>query len=199
MALYPTVNDIKYSNGISVQMDQKMLISNYDNLNVEKRKLKSLYPTRNVQLSYKNITSANKATIEQFAYNRKGMYETFTFTFNHISTSYDVEYIGTGDDSTVTFNCPCHTTSELKIYLSSSGEQTLDSDYTLSAGGGLDGMDSITFAVAPDAGDRITCDFTGILAIRCRFAEMPTFSTAKYGSINYHSGSVSLVGRLITE
>jgi len=166
MALLPSVN---YGNPVVEDMQFKTLMSNFDNLGVERRKRKWLYPKRTVTLQYNNITLSDARSIFQFYIDRSGAYEAFTF-FKYETESFEGEYVGTGDGSTVTYDLPCKSSSARTLYLNSVA-QTDPSDYTFSALGGLDGADQITFISAPTSGHRIVLDFTGNLKVRCRFKE----------------------------
>jgi len=166
MALLPSVN---YGNPVVEDMQFKTLMSNFDNLGVERRKRKWLYPKRTVTLQYNNITLSDARSIFQFYIDRSGAYEAFTF-FKYETESFEGEYVGTGDGSTVTYDLPCKNSSARILYLNNV-VQNNPADYTYSALGGLDGADQITFIAAPTSGHRIILDFTGNLKIRCRFKE----------------------------
>jgi hypothetical protein len=170
MAAFPDYSSIGWINPLIVEVvGNKVLVSNFDELGQEQRKLKWLYPRRNITLSYRFLTRANARTIWQFYLSRSGIYEAFNFFLNY-SDTYEGEYVGSGDGSTTVFNLPSKGASSYSIYLDSN-LQTEGTDYTFTQNGGVDGADKVTFATAPTSGQRITYDFTGYLKIRCRFAE----------------------------
>ena len=169
MALFPNYLSIKYANPVVEEMQWKTLMSSFDDLGVERRKRKWLYPKRTVTLNYNNITLTDARTIFQFYIDRSGSYEAFTF-FKYETETFTGEYIGTGDGSTVLFNLPCKNSTARTVYVNSVA-QTETADYTYSALGGTDGCDEITFVVSPTSGHRIVLDFTGNLKVRCRFKE----------------------------
>jgi len=170
MALFPSYSDINYGVTISEEMQFKTLISDYDNLGQERRKRKWLYPKRNIVIQYEYISLTDARTIFQFYINRQGRYDAFTFFKVEVET-FENEYIGTGDDSTVLFNLPCKNSSARTIYVDGVEQTGGGNDYTYSALGGTDGCDEIDFISAPASGERITINFTGQLKIRCRFKE----------------------------
>lgn len=171
MAKFPDYSEINYSSTVVGGANFKTLITNFDDLGRERRKRKWLYPKRIVRLSYDHKSKTDAMAIYQFFLERAGSYEVFTF-FDHTIDTYENEYIGTGDGSTLIYNLPCRGSSSRTIYVNGA-EQTITTDYTYSALGGTDGCDEITFEVAsvPTDGHRITMDFTGNLKIRCRFKE----------------------------
>lgn len=169
MALFPSYADINYGVTVSDEMQFKTLFSNYDDLGEERRKRKWMFPKRNVTLQYEYLSMTDARTIFQFYIDRSGAYEAFTFFKVDVET-FENEYVGTGDGSSIIFNLPCRYSSARTIYLNSV-EQTITTDYTYSALGGLDDCDEITFNSAPNDGERITIDFTGQLKLRCRFKE----------------------------
>jgi hypothetical protein len=148
-----------------------------------------------VTLTYTVLSLANMQILWNFYQARKGTFEPFYF-YSLESTEWESCYIGIGDGTTVTFDLPGKSTSNVIIYqdgveLRSAGtmdiiledEESLSAedgdtiiregpeDYTLHIGGGAASADRITFATAPAENDLLTCDFTGYLRIRCRFQE----------------------------
>ena len=169
MALFPAYATVEYGNPVIEEMQFKTLFSNFDNLGEERRKRKWLYPKRLITLQYNNITKANGRTLFQFYIDRSGAYDSFTF-FKYEIETYEGEYVGTGDGSTVIFNLPCKTSSARALYVDDV-LQTITTHYTYSALGGTDGCDEVTFVTAPASGERVTLDFTGYLKIKCRFKD----------------------------
>jgi len=170
MAKFPELSSIAPIEPEQTRLRWKTLVSNFDDLGYETRKQKWLYPRRNVTIQFKGESKADGRTLWQFYLDRKGAYEAFNY-FCGFSNIYEGEYVGTGDASTTIFNLPAKNSSAYTVYKNGVAQSGGGVDYTFSAGGGTDGADKITFTTAPDAGDRITYDFTGTLKIRCRFAE----------------------------
>ena len=168
MAEYPST--VAYNVPFSVNHLWKTLTSNFDDQGKEKRRRKWLYPKRDISLVYNNNISYIEArTLWQFYLDRHGSYNAFSFFFSE-SDTYEGEYIGTGDGSTVLYDLPGKSTSTRTVYVAGSTMST-GTDYIPSAGVGGDGADIITFLVAPADGDRITLDFSGLLRVTCRFNE----------------------------
>lgn len=170
MAKFPELSSIAPDEPEKTQLRWKTLISSFDDLGYETRKQKWLYPRRTITLQYTGHSKADGLTLWQFYLDRKGAYEAFNYFLGY-SNTYEGEYVGTGDGSTVIFNLPAKNSSAYTVYKNGVGQSGGGVDYTFAAGGGTDGADKITFVAAPAAGDRITYDFTGNLKIRCRFAE----------------------------
>ena len=170
MAAFPSLTTILYISPFSEQIQFKTLTSKFDELGEEKRKQKWLYPRRHVSIGYKWLSLADGRTIWQFYLSRKGAFEAFNFFYSR-SDTYESEYVGTGDGSTTIFNLPNKSTTSFTLYKNGIEQTGSESNYTFSTGTGADGADKVTFAAAPDAGNRITCNFTGILKVRSRFAQ----------------------------
>jgi len=174
MALFPEMSSVEYARPLKVEIQHKTLVSTFDDLGVEKRKQKWLYPKRTVTLGFNHITKAKMQIVFAFYIARSGSYEAFNFfmpTLNANPYTYVGEYVGTGDGSTTVFNLPCRTSSGRTLYLDAAAQSDGGVDYTFAALGGADGADKVTFTAAPDSGARITLDFTGYLKIHCRFAD----------------------------
>lgn len=197
MAVYPSYSTINYVNPVTEDVIFKTLTSNFDNLGVQRTKRKWQFPKRNITIQYEYMSLTESRTLFDFYIARSGSYEAFVFFYQY-SESYTGEYIGTGDGSTVIFNLPCKTSSGRTVYVDNNtqSEGATGADYAFTALGGTDGEDKIEFSVAPSNGSRIKIDFTGILKIRCRFAEdnmsLQTFYT------RLKSGGVKLRGLLNT-
>lgn len=203
MAQFPTLTSVPFVS-IGGTMVQKVLHSNFEDLGKTQRKRKWLYPRRSIELEYKNIKDSELQTILQFYADRYGSYNAFTFIFpTDLVETYTSEYIGTGDGSTTGFNAPFKNTTSRVIY-SGAAEQSITFDSTGSANvyidedGGQDGVDSIQFTVAPSSGTRITCDFTGNLAIRCVFEDAPEYSRSRW-QVGLNDCTVKLKGLLMDE
>ena len=203
MALYPTLEETPYVS-INQGIDQKVLRSNFDDLGKEQVKRKWLYPKRNIGLSYSNISNSDVREIEQFYVDRYGAYLAFTFIMptTELST-YESEYVGTGDGSTAVFNLPFKSATNISITVDGSpyiiGQDSTDAgDCYIIEDGGQDGVDSLVCHVIPLAGTRILTTFTGRLAIRCRFEDKIAYSRRRPGT-SLNNISVSLKGLLIDE
>ncbi len=201
MSLYPTLTEsefITFNQGI----DQKVLKSNFEGLGKQQVKRKWLYPKRNLTINYSSINNAELRLLEKFYVDRYGGYSSFTFIMPATEISiYTSEYIGMGDGSTTAFNLPSKAATSISIYndgsLITAGDTTTG-DYYITADSGRDGVDLITFNEAPVDGNRITTDFTGPLAMRCRFTDTISYQRSRI-SIGLNDISVSLSGLLIDE
>jgi len=169
MAKFPEYSTLGFANPLGIEIVTKTLVSQFEDLGDEKRKQKKLYPTRNISLSYKNLSRTEGAIIWKFFIARGGSYESFNFFLNYADI-YVGEYVSTGNASDTVYNLPSKTSSLRTIYLNGVAQGT-PADYTIGSGSGEDGADNITFVAAPGLGVRITYDFTGLLKIRCRFME----------------------------
>ena len=171
MAAYPDiVSSVPAHDPLKQSLVFKTMISNFDDLGEETRKRKWLYPKRNLELTYQNITKAQGQTLWLFYKARSGAYEAFNF-FYAFSASYTDEYVGTGNGSTLIFNLPSKGASSYTLKVDGATQTAGGVDYTFASEGGTDGADKATFVVAPATGKRITWDFTGYLKVRARFAE----------------------------
>jgi hypothetical protein len=175
----------------------------------EQRRQKNLYPKYDVTLTYPVLTEANMQILWNFYMARKGTYEAFYFYSLEIA-AWTGCYIGIGDGTTVTFDLPGKSTSLVDMYsngvkmlagitdlimeggdtIITEDDDTLITDgtgqYTLLTGGGDCSADRVTFTTAPAANALITCDFTGYLRIRCRFAE--ELSRSSFTAALYQTG-----------
>lgn len=127
------------------------------------------YPLRDVSLKFTTPDKGTAALIWQFYLSRNGGYEAFNYFLVQANT-YEGEYVGTGDGSTVAFNLPSKQGGSYAIYVDGVIQEET-TDYTFSSEGGADGADLLTFVSAPSAGQRITYDFVGYLKIRGRFED----------------------------
>lgn len=140
----------------------------------EQRRQKSLYPRFDVSLQYGALSGADAQTLWDFYQARKGAFEAFYF-FDPapdigVVTAYDDLYVDTGDGATEVFDLPGKSTSSQTIYVDGAA-QSLTTDYVILTGGGDGDADRVDFVTAPALGTAISCDFTGKLRIKCRFAE----------------------------
>lgn len=170
MAAFPTNSSIGMLEPWSDSILFKTLRARFDDLGQPSRKRKWLYPRRNPRIRYKSITKANALTLWQFYISRSGSHEAFNLFYPH-SNTYTVEYVGTGDGSTVVFNLPSKQAATYTLYVDGVAKTGGGTDYTFSSEGGTDGADKVTFVAAPASGERITFTFTGYLKIRAIFKE----------------------------
>jgi len=179
MAVYPNPSTAPYSDPVSWEMEFKTLRSNFDDIGVEKRKQKWLYPKRNISLKYPVITKDEAEALYEFYQARGGSYGAFVwFESTGIGAykTYSSEYVAGTGTTTLAFNLPSKGATSRTINVG--GAATATSNFAYSSGGGSDGEDKITFVSssagglsAPASTHYITYDFTGRLKIRCRFAE----------------------------
>jgi len=193
MAAFPQYNEIPMDPTIEITHEFKTLVSKFDDEGEENRKQKWLYPKRRIRVRYNFISKAHAETLWEFYLARKGRYGAFNFFVPEPQLtypSYTGEYVGTGDGSTEVFNLPCKSAVSYTVYIDNS-EQTEGINYNFTSGGGTDGADKIAFddsnMVSPSDGAIITCDFTGALKVRCRFAE----DFASFSMFRDRRGSVS--------
>ena len=202
MSLFPILSEVPYVT-ITQNIKQRVLKSNFDDLGKTQVKRKWLYPRRSVSLNYTNITNNDLRELEQFFLDRDGSYRSFTFIMPSTETgTYTSEYVGTGDGSNPLFNMPCNSTSR-DVYIdgnlqTEAADSTGAGDYYVIEEGGQDGVDSCIFFSDPTAGQRITCDFEGLLAIRCRFKDTFEFQRIRH-STSYNNIGIEFEGLLIDE
>ena len=149
------------------------LVSRFDG-GGEQRRQKQLYATYDVQLSFKALAAADAQTLWAFYMARKGSAEACYYYDPApgigITTSHAGLYVGTGDGATEVFDLPGKSTNTQAIYVDGA-LQTLTTNYVILTGGGDGSSDRVDFVAAPASGAVLTCDFTGSLRIRCRFAQ----------------------------
>jgi len=203
MSLYPTLTEAEFVN-INLGIEQAVLKSNFEERGKIQVKRKWLYPRRAVSLSYGSVTNAEIRTLEQFWINRNGEYSIFTFIMPDTEISdYEGEYISTADGVIDFFNIPTKAATGVVIYgdggeYTQVADATSAGDYILTESGGTDGVDLIEFIDIPPVGTILTADFTGPLAIRCRFAGPIQYSRTR-ASISVNDISVNLSGTLMDE
>lgn len=192
-----------------IKINWNTTVSSFDS-GKEQRRQKNLYPKYDVSLTYSVLTMAQMQTLWNFYQARKGTFEPFYF-YSLESTTWSGCYLGIGDGTTTTFDIPGKSTSNVQIYVSGvalratavssillEDESQLitedgstiiregPEDYTLLVGGGAASADRVTFLTAPVANALITCDFTGYLRVRCRFAE--ELSRSAFTAALYRTG-----------
>ena len=147
------------------------IISDFDS-GAEQRRKKSLYAVYDVSLQFPPLASADVKILWEFYQARKGAYEAFYYYDPRpglgMVISHDGLYVGTGDGSTSTFDLGGTSTSSRSIYLNGAVQS---SGFSYLTGGGDGSSDRVSFTSAPSSGAIITCDFTGSLRMRVRFAQ----------------------------
>jgi len=150
----------------------KTLISDFES-GGEQRRQKWLYAKYDVQIAFPLLEMSDIQTLWDFYMARKGAYEAFWFFDPRpglgMTVAHDGLYVGTGDGATEVFDLPGKSTSSQTIYVDGV-EQTVTTDYVILTGGGDGSADRVDFVGIPNAGEIITCDFTGELRMRVRFA-----------------------------
>lgn len=204
MSLYPTISETPYIT-IGQGNSFKTLTSNFDDLGRPQVKRKWLFSRRSLTLDYTNILNSEFNILEKFYMARHGGYSAFTLIMPTTEyVAYENEYVSTGDGSTLIYNLPMKTASLVSIYVDNN-DQNIAADATAAGDcyiiedGGQDGVDSLIFDVAPSLGTRITCDFTGRLAMRCRFGDQLSHQRSRSGTVSVSNLSVSLLGLLMDE
>ena len=135
----------------------------------EQRRQKWSFPKYDIQIRYRTITPrSSMQTLWAFYMARTGAAEAFSY-YPRYTGDHKSQYIGYGDGATTIFDLPGKSTSSQAIYLDDVAQG--GGDYSILTGGGGESSDRVEFVAAPSSGELITCDFTGYLRIRCRFAE----------------------------
>ena len=179
MARFPLYEEVGWRVPFTEEFQFKTITSQFDDLGREKRRRKWLFPKRNIRLKYAKCDVAKIRTLWQFYQARYGSYGVFHF-FQYGSNQYVDEYVWTGDGDITTFSTPSSAATnrtfyrdpagtDPKVTLTETPSPTGVNQITFNDAAGTDGADQIVFGSAPNVGDRITMDFTGILKIRCRF------------------------------
>lgn len=169
MALYPPYSTVAYANPVSKRIRYRTTRTDFGDTAPEQRKRQWLYPRRDITLKYNNLELSELDTLWAFYTARSGPYQSFSW-IDMTSGTYTGEYVATGDGATTVFSLPSKTATATKVYLDGI-KQTVTTNYTIAQGTGGDTEDQVTFVVAPNDGVRITYDFTGLLKVRCVFAE----------------------------
>lgn len=182
MAEYPASPKPQLPLNLSVRFNT--ITSSFDS-GKEQRRRKELYAKYDLDLTYNALSAADFATLWNFYNARGGSYEAFYF-YTLVSTeAWTGLFVGTGDGSTVTFDIPGKSTSSQAIYVN--GVVVAEADYTMVVGGGTESSDRVTFDTAPALNDIITCNFTGYMRIRCRFAD-DSMGKEGFGAALYRTG-----------
>jgi len=187
MATFPTDPQPYHIEAMTVTPRWSTVIGGTDTGN-EQRRAKQLFPVYDVKLIYKNIVSNKFQTLWSFFMARKGAYEAF-YIYDIDLLSHEAQYCGVGDGETLIFDIPGVSTSAQKIYVNGIEQE---SGITLLIGGGSSNSDRVQFAVARTAGSVVSCDFTGFLRIRARFANDTMDKNLFYKSM-YETG-IELTG-----
>lgn len=188
MLTYPQTPAPQYPLELSVQY--KTIISQFE-AGTEQRRRQWRFPQRSVSITYNSLDVGFDDVDSLWAFHKsvQGAFIPFNFfvTDDNPIKSYTDEYVGRGDGDTVAFNMPGATTSAQTIYV----DGVESTDLTIGSGTGEGGGDLITFNAAPSSGALITCDFTGILRLKMRYAEdMFSLSLFRY---NCYQGGVKLI------
>lgn len=134
----------------------------------EQRRQKWSFAKYDINLIYDLINpQSDMQILWDFYMARKGSAEAFYFYLRR-SGAHKALYVGYGDATLTTFDLPGKSTSARAIYLDGASQ---GSGYTIISGGGDADSDRVTFTSAPSLGQLVTCDFSGFLRVRCRFAE----------------------------
>ena len=150
-----------------IKASWKNTISEFDSGD-EQRRQKNLYAKYDVVLTYPALSATNIQLLWNFYQARRGTYEAFYF-YTLEEQTWNNNYVGIGDGTTVLWDLPGKSTSSQTIYVN--GAAVNAALYTIGTGTGDASSDTVTFATAPPENDLITCDFHGYLRIRCRFQE----------------------------
>lgn len=205
MAKYPEYSDVQYDFPLDIEFETKTLISSFDGMGKEKRRRKFVFPRRNITVTYSDrfLTRAQMRTLWQFYLDRSGPFEAFSFFVAGPTAlvaaagvnTYEGEYIGVGDGSTLSFDLPGRSIGTETIYHDNVEYQS--TDYNISGEAGADGVDRVGLLVAPVAGAILKIDFVGVLRIRCRFMD-DNFSYQDFYNVVSRAG-VELKGLLNDE
>lgn len=150
---------------VVIEPEWKTLISETDG-EFEQRRQKRLFARYNVRVQYTRLSAAGMQALWNFYMARKGSAQAFYF-YDPASMTHLGLYAGVGDGETLVFDLPGKATGSQSVYLDGAAQS---SGVTMLAGGGDGDADRVEFAAAPPAGALVTCDFTGRLRVRCRFA-----------------------------
>ena len=164
MAKFP--EDVKLSYPLQISPRWRTVVTAFDG-GWEQRARKDDFAVYDVTLRIDKVSKTDFLKIWEFYQARKGAYEAFYFFVPYPDT-YKGLYVGVGNGSTTTFDLPGKSTSARSIYLDFALQS---SGYSILDGGGAEGADRVQFASAPADGMIISCDFTGLMRIRCRFRE----------------------------
>lgn len=164
MAIYPDTPVPEYSHFI--EQEWRTIISAFDGPK-EQRKSKRQFAIFNAKLQYSHMTAAEFSILWAFYRSCKGAYASF-YLFDLDPLDHAGLYVNAGDGATTIFDLPGKSTSAHAIYLDGALQS---SGYTILTGGGQGSADRIQFTTHPSNGVIISCGFTGILRIKCRFQD----------------------------
>jgi len=158
------------------------LISQFDS-GKEQRRQKQLFPTYNIKVRYNALTRREMEKLWNFYMARKGALESFYF-FDKAVHRHTNQFIGIGDGQRRVFDIPAKDTKQKGkeegriVYVNGKKQSTNVQTGQIEkfiTGEGIGGSDQVKFkdrsAFIPAMGEVLTCDFTGRLRIRCRFAQ----------------------------
>jgi hypothetical protein len=168
--------------------EYQTLISEFTGQNEQALMLRR-FPKRTIQVQYQNIfLDSQWYLIENFFKARKGQYEAFWF-LDLIQRKWTDEYVGRGTGEALTLDLHSKTTVAGTYVIYEDGvAQIEDTDYTFGSGGGLAGVDRITWKSShyPALGALITANHKGYLRIKARMDDrfsdeftMPTIGSIK--------------------
>lgn len=177
MATFPTGIPIK-----SIDLIPKWNTTSwtYDNAS-ETRRQKWSFAKYDVDIDFYPMTKTNMQTLWAFYMARKGAFEAF-YIYDITTMAHTDLYIGLGDGSTVTYDLPGKSTSSQTIYVDNVA-QTNSVTVFYSYDSGAESSDQVVFSSAPSIGSVLTCDFTGFLRIKCRFAGDSLTRANLYGDV----------------
>lgn len=165
MAEYPALP--RPIDPVSITPTWKTIIKDADS-SKEQRRQKWSFPKYDVQIRYGTINPRSAMQIIwDFYMARKGAAEAFSY-FPRYTGAHKAQYVGYGDGATVILDLPGKSTSSQAIYIDGALQ---GAGYSILTGGGGEDSDRVQFDAPPAVGELLTCDFTGYLRIRCRFAE----------------------------
>ncbi len=156
-----------------IQTDFKTIVSEFAGGNEQRRRLLR-FPKRVVSLTYKNISQADRNIISNYFRTYYGAYGNSTgglfYFFDQAQRAWQDEYVGRGDTGQVAFEIHSRLTSTDTIVMYIAGTST-GGAITATSTTGTEGATVVTLTTAPATGALITCDFTGYLRAKVRFAE----------------------------
>ncbi len=167
--------------------EYQTVISEFTGQNEQALQLRR-FPKRTFQVQYENIDlNSEWYLIENFFKARKGQYEAFWF-LDLIKRKWTDEYVGRGTAGALTLDLHSKTTTAASYTIYEDAvAQVEDTDYTFVPGGGLAGVDRITWIVGhyPALGALITSNFTGYLRAKVRMDDRfsDEFITSTIGGI----------------
>jgi uncharacterized protein (TIGR02217 family) len=141
----------------------------------EQRRQLWTFPKYDVSVQYDELDFNELRTLYAFYMARRGAYEGF-FVFDLASLAgiilaHESQYVGRGDGVTTSFAVPGKNTSAHKFYVD--GSELGSTFFSVTPSAGADGADLVEFTsgYVPHEHSIISCDFTGDLRMRVRFAK----------------------------